>query len=81
MRLSSCHSRSSALQIHGVHALKREVNKQSGFRLLNRRAGLRENHTGSQLDVLGLYSSNSAFIGISRNPANDLTDFYATKLE
>lgn len=37
--------------------------------------------TARHLDVLGLYSSNSAFIGISRSFANDLTDFYAIKLE
>lgn len=35
----------------------------------------------SRSDVLALYSSNSVFIGIGRNFAIDLTDFYALKPE
>lgn len=64
-----------------MHAGKRKVNKQSGSGLLTEELDSERESYGSHLDVLGLYSSNSALIGISRNSANDLTDFYAIKLE
>lgn len=65
------------------HACRKKESKQAEWLWTSKQKSWtqRENHTASHLDVLGLYSSNSAFIGISRNFANDLTDFYAIKLE
>lgn len=64
-----------------MRAEKRKVNKQSSSGLVTEELDWERESYSSHLDVLRLYSSNSAFIGISRNFANDLTDFYAIKLE
>lgn len=64
-----------------IGRLQKEESKLAERLWSSKQKSWAQNLTARHLDVLGLYSSNSAFIGISRSFANDLTDFYAIKLE